>query len=320
METIRNYLEAMFASMPNTSEVKKAKDELLQMMEDKYNEMIATGVNENTAVGTVISEFGNLDELAEDLGLTKEVEKVHEREQEQPRRFVNSKEIQEYLSSEAKAAWMIGLGVFLCITSAMYPALTDSIKAVSENLGIAGLFISIAIAVGLFVYTGVSRKEWAFLKKEPCQIDITTADYVKNQKIAFSHTKALCYTIGVSLCVLSIVPSMISNADYAMAFLFLLVGMGVFLLIYASVINGSFEDVLKINDRDTISGNYGKDSNVRYINDIAEFAMDVFWQTITCIYLIWSFLTFDWHITWIIWPVAGVLYKILNLALIEEEE
>ena len=82
---------------------------------------------------------------------------------------------------------------------------------------------------------------------------------------------------------------------------------------------GSFEDVLKINDRDTISGNYGKDSNIRYINDIAEFAMDVFWQTITCIYLIWSFLTFDWHITWIIWPVAGVLYKILNLALIEEE-
>ena len=71
METIKSYLEAMFANMPNTPEVKKAKDELLTMMEDKYNEMIADGVNENTAVGTVISEFGNLDELAEDLGLEK---------------------------------------------------------------------------------------------------------------------------------------------------------------------------------------------------------------------------------------------------------
>ena len=39
METIKNYLEAMFANMPNTPEVKKAKDELLAMMEDKYNEM-----------------------------------------------------------------------------------------------------------------------------------------------------------------------------------------------------------------------------------------------------------------------------------------
>ena len=60
METIKSYLEAMFANMPNTPEVKKAKDELFSMMEDKYNELIADGVNENTAVGTVISEFGFL--------------------------------------------------------------------------------------------------------------------------------------------------------------------------------------------------------------------------------------------------------------------
>ena len=76
MDTIKDYLEAMFASMPNTAEVRKAKSELLSMMEDKYNEMIADGISENTAVGTVISEFGNLDELADDLGLTKEVEVV----------------------------------------------------------------------------------------------------------------------------------------------------------------------------------------------------------------------------------------------------
>ena len=61
METIRNYLDAMFANMPNTPEVKKAKAELLTMMEDKYNELIAEGETENSAVGTVISEFGNLD-------------------------------------------------------------------------------------------------------------------------------------------------------------------------------------------------------------------------------------------------------------------
>ena len=59
METIKNYLEAMFANMPNTDDVKKAKNELLQMMEDKYNELIADGHSDNEAVGTVISEFGN---------------------------------------------------------------------------------------------------------------------------------------------------------------------------------------------------------------------------------------------------------------------
>ena len=39
METIRNYLETMFLKLPNTPEVYKAKNELWQMMEDKYTEL-----------------------------------------------------------------------------------------------------------------------------------------------------------------------------------------------------------------------------------------------------------------------------------------
>ena len=69
METIRQYLETMFASLPDTPEVRKAKEELLQMMEDKYNELLAEGKSDNEAVGTVIAEFGNLDEIAEELGI-----------------------------------------------------------------------------------------------------------------------------------------------------------------------------------------------------------------------------------------------------------
>ena len=34
----------------------------------------------------------------------------------------------------------------------------------------------------------------------------------------------------------------------------------------------------------------------------------------TCLYLCISFLTFQWWITWIIWPIAGVVHKlIINL-------
>ena len=35
METIKNYLESMFMNMPNTAEVRRAKDVLWEMMEDK---------------------------------------------------------------------------------------------------------------------------------------------------------------------------------------------------------------------------------------------------------------------------------------------
>ncbi len=69
MEIIKNYLETMFKNLPATKKVLKAKAELLQMMEDKYAELISQGKNENEAIGTVIAEFGKLEDLAEDLGI-----------------------------------------------------------------------------------------------------------------------------------------------------------------------------------------------------------------------------------------------------------
>ena len=69
METIRVYLDTMFRSLPDTSEVRRAKEELLAMMEDKYTELRSEGKSENEAIGQVIAEFGNAEELIRELEL-----------------------------------------------------------------------------------------------------------------------------------------------------------------------------------------------------------------------------------------------------------
>ena len=69
METIKTYLENMFSGLPDTPEVRKARYELEQMMEDKYSELKSSGKSENEAIGTIISEFGTIDELMEELNL-----------------------------------------------------------------------------------------------------------------------------------------------------------------------------------------------------------------------------------------------------------
>ena len=38
----------------------------------------------------------------------------------------------------------------------------------------------------------------------------------------------------------------------------------------------------------------------------------VYWPLVTCIYLLWSFLTGDWGITWLIWPIAGLLFAVIT--------
>lgn len=54
-------------------------------------------------------------------------------------------------------------------------------------------------------------------------------------------------------------------------------------------------------------------------NKVLDSIMSVFWPTVTCIYLIYSFLTFDWYISWIIWPIAAVVRGLIVGIFFEEE-
>ncbi|MDN5964273.1 MAG: permease prefix domain 1-containing protein, partial [Actinomyces sp.] len=74
MDVIIAYLDTMFSPYPATPRLEEAKAELRAMMEDKYSELLASGRSHNEAVGQVITEFGNLDELAAVLGIAAELQ------------------------------------------------------------------------------------------------------------------------------------------------------------------------------------------------------------------------------------------------------
>ncbi|SDM46518.1 permease prefix domain 1-containing protein [Lachnospira pectinoschiza] len=321
METIKSYLDAMFGNLPNTNEVKKAKAELLEMMEDKYNELKAEGKTDNEAVGTVISEFGNLDELASELGLEKEVEETKEREENSKARFLTKEEVKGYLSTRAKSALFVALGVFLCITSIIPPILSNVDFGVRSNANVAFMFVFVAVAVALFIISAMKSSKWSYIKDEPCKIDMLTTDYVKERKRNFELTNTICTSVGVMCFILSVVPAIVIDDDIiSPALLFLIVGIGVFLIVYASIINASYSTVLNLNDEKTMSGEHARASSVTYTSKKAEVILESYKTTVICIYLIISFLTFRWEVTWIIFPIAFLINKILRLNFIEEED
>ncbi|MCR5700584.1 MAG: permease prefix domain 1-containing protein [Lachnospiraceae bacterium] len=337
METIKNYLDNMFANLPDTSSVKRAKDELYQMMEDKYNELISEGMSDNAAVGTVISEFGNLDEIAQELG----IESVVESPNEEGRRTVSFEEVKEFLDDSKKRAFRVALGVALCIMSVSACIIPDAIteNPLVRELGVSMMFIMIAVGVILFIYTGAIMKKWDFIEKQACSMDMATVDFVKEAEAAYAPKHALLLAIGVALCIISVVPASIFDEiddiitgpvrvdDLGGVCLFVFVAIGVFFIVYSGVIKGSFEELFKGIARKTEkvenesveeekgSGNVYVDderSGLTYVSSTAETIMEVFWPTVTCIYMCWSFLTFDWFITWIIWPIAAVLHVALK--------
>lgn len=318
METIKSYLEAMFANMPNTEAVKKAKRELAQMMEDKYNELIANGSTENEAVGAVISGFGNLDELAEELGLTEEVKE--EKENVTGKRHISFDEVSEHIQAKYRHALMLSAGIAFCILSVATVVMTEEVWGLSEGLQIFGFFGTIAIGVLLIVFSNMGLDKWKYLKKEPCFIDKDTINVIVEAKENFKNTRTLLLTVGILLCSLCWLPaavlsdSAMYNAkvdDLSGALLFMMVAAGVFMIVYSSVIQGTYEFLLKINDKKTIAGEYAQEKSPKYVSNTGKLIMDIYWPTVTCIYFIYSFQTFNWGTSWLIWVIGGIVFRVL---------
>lgn len=327
METIKNYLEGMFASLPNTPEVLKAKRELFQMMEDKYNELIEEGKNDNEAVGVVISEFGNLDELADDLGIKGVAEEYNTEEC----RTIGCDEATGYVQARRSHSITLGLGIFFCIICVIGPILGDE-SHLPDSLSVCSLFFSVAIGVILIVFSNAKVNKWNYLFEVPSRLDYATSTYLKSERDKYTTTHALRLTAGIILCALCWIPCVITDdifsgriitaGNVGASLLFVLVGAGVFLIVQTNIESSAYEKLINLNGSpEQVRQHHGGKRDVpNYSNTTVDIIMHVFWPSMTCIYLVWSFLTFNWHISWIIWPIAGVVFGTLKTCFRNLEE
>lgn len=316
MDVIKNYLDSMFTTLPDTSEVRKAREELYQMMEDKYLELKSEGKSENEAIGIVIAEFGSLDEIREELGGAKQssvfTEEELDKENFADENRVSVHQAREYIEAVRKYAAFTAVGVLLCVCSPIlliFMGGLAELRIIGDNaagsIGIVMLLAMIAAAVALFLHVGSSLSIYEFLKEREFRLQAGVKVYVegeeRNNRAFFSTLR----TIGVVFCICSVIPLLASAflfGDFAcivaVDILLLLVGIGAALLTYVGSIQEAYALLLRKGEHHKSRG-----KKKRYTDAVNS----AYWCIVTAIYLAWSFLTYRWNITWIIWPIAGVL-------------
>lgn len=310
MDTIRNYLDNMFMNLPHTEQVMKARNELGQMMEDKYNELRSEGKSDNEAAGIVISEFGNLEELAESLGIDDQV--AIRNQASSNAHPLSLQDVREYMMALIQSSVLIGVGVMLVICAPGAYMIFEN----HDNAAIIAFFAALGIGVGFIVFGGMHLGEWGFINKEKLQLDFRTAEYIKNEKHNFRTQYAVYIAVGVMLCILSCVPAAVVEGRYAniaQAALFLMIGLAVMLFIMAGMRQDAYNRLL-----DNTARSSGVDTK-RY-TPMGQKVMSVYWSTVTCLYFCISFLTFRWDISWIIWPVAAAARGILEIVFRRDHE
>ncbi len=323
METILSYLNNMFAHMPKTAEVNRAKKELSQMMEDKYNQLLANGKTENEAVGQVISEFGNLNDLAEDLGITNQVQEAAE---DPNTVYVSQEEARRYVDNQKKNAKTIGIGMafsFLGLILLMLSLALGESSLISQTmksnlpkdffvmLGVAGLLLSIAAAVYFFIQGGMNNDRSETFEKEHVKLDTTTKAMLEFEKQAHLPTLRNKIAGGVALILVGVTAVVIFSSLAAKSDAYVLLGVMVLfvmlaiaipLFISGGMVDSAYEKLLNIGDY-TVERKQAQVRTARLASP--------YWGLVTIGYLAWSFISGDWHITWIVWPIAGVVFGVI---------
>ncbi len=221
----------------------------------------------------------------------------------------------EYLEWRAKAAKRIAAATFLCILSViplllLGAASETKVYAVSENFaagaGLVVLLILVAAAVAIFISCGFKNSPFEFIDKQSFENERGVEIMVREKQKAYRPTYSKINIIAACLCVLSPIPlfvGMFVEKEFllvAMLSLTLIIaGIGSALFILVGVRFASMQKLLK-------EGDYER-RNERQ-NRIKEAFSTVFWLIATAVYLIWSFVTSKWELTWIVWTVAAVLY------------
>jgi len=331
MNVIIAYLDSMFSAYPQTPRLLEAKAELQGMMEDAYTNLIAEGHSENEAVGRVIRDFGNLDELAPVLGITSDLTPepaapaAARTAPTAPRHPpVTLEEARGYADAQQRIRFRVSTAVMLFVLSpsaliSLPSAAESGILPISDDAGVfIGILLLLALAaIGVAMIVTTSRETGPFKRIEDNRFSATPEVTSWAESLAAQHDRARvrALQVAVALWILAPIPLIAfalllddeTNGEFwtiigvVLVLVIVAIGLGVLLpRVWA-------QSVLEKLSRGTSSRGSGVDPEEderSIVGVIAAF----YWPTLTAIFLAWSFIGNAWSTSWIVWPVGAVLF------------
>lgn len=254
-----------------------------------------------------------------------EEENVEVQEEVPSLRQVTMEEASDFLAVKERAAFWIAMGVVLCILSPIPLLLLAAASEltpppVSEpmaaGIGMVALlgFVTVAVAIFLWCHGKVAKFQYL---NGPIETQYGVREMAKERQTCAQGPHIIRRIAGVCLCILALVPLFVGmmiapeNVFFmvaALCFTFLIVGVGVFILVRSELLWAAFHQILE-------EGEYTREKK-EWLRKEGEYMQGekenplprIYWSLTLALYLGYSFVTFNWGYSWIIWPVAAVLY------------
>ena len=230
---------------------------------------------------------------------------------------INLQEANEFLAAVKKNSIWVAFGVMLCICSPILLIILGGMNGAGYNIteslaggiGLAVLFLMIATAVVMFIVNDSRISQYKYIKNGEFELDYGVDGIINERKKNYQKKYTFYIVVGVVLCILCALPLILAGVMlgeeavmvfiYLTALLIFCVAVAVFLFITSGSVMEGYNQLLR----------FGEFSPENVENrQKSQRIGGIYWTAATVIYLAWSFITNDWQITWVVWPVAGILF------------
>lgn len=230
---------------------------------------------------------------------------------------VSSQQANRFLEIKSLIAGPVANRVSMCIICPVVLIVLsgmagDRLLHISENfamaVGVAFLLCLVATAVFIFIRCGGDLKDMEYLEKEDFEAEYAVIHMAKERKIRYAHTYNGGIAIGTVLCILSSVPLILSGIAentpgyvycLCVGILLVVVAVGVNIIVRVAVVNNSFDILLQ-------EGEFTPEE--KRIQRKIGLWPGIYWCLATALYLGLSFKGMRWDTTWVVWPVARLLF------------
>ena len=215
-------------------------------------------------------------------------------------RWLGDEEVERFLAYKRKEQKTLPFAIGLCICSPITLIVLGGLWEGTPQedrfggLGMIVLLVLVAIGVGVLIYTSTQGAKFEWIEKVDVRLSERTARMLRQLKNddELGHAKRM--TLGICLCVLSVLPLFVSlfldpdngrNMAVSVGVLLFVVAIGAGILIYDGTMQEAVDMLLQ-------EGEYTK-KEMRF-NRRYGYVPGGYWCLVTAIYLAWSFSTERW--------------------------
>ena len=268
----------------------------------------------------VTTDYLLKDELEQPESVSSAASGADELPVREPVRTLSLDEANTYLELVRQTCGKIALSVslfVLCpIPLLLLSGWVDDTPKEDFAAGIGVVILLLIVAVGLIFLLPAAflLEKFEYLEKEDIALGYGITGIVERQKDDYAPTFHKSITQGVVLCVLAVVPLMLTVAFQpsdlwiilSVGLLLAIVAVAVQFFVRAGMVQDSFNKLLQLEDYTT---------HEKMLNRKIGWFSGAYWCVVTAIYLGYSFWRDSWKTSWLVWVVAGLLFAALRFAL-----